>query len=791
MPEETHGPAESADVALEEEGDLLDDENASEEDRIPDLFKGPLREDPWRRWPLGQEPIREIPVRSVDGDASPNFLLRWASIEVEPGILPQTRFDQESKDYWHLHFIGRWNAIWTGNRLTELSLDCFREEWPDVLRIVFDPEDPIDLLATYNAASPGMWGLKLVAEDILAKNARDEILGHDVSARDPRLALRIAARYPGVCLHTNYFEFEYQNRTEIKSEKAREIKRELDEAVSASASEPMPGLRAAVGESDPLAGVAAMMGGDTEPPPVPFIEPVAASLDSYSAIGTCALDRLAKATLIKAPAEVVSSLAVHLTFPDAISAIRRADPDRLPIWLDFSGADGEPERRSYPAGLAQPLFGVLIEHEDDKEEGGPFHAVIPVGRNVGLREEAMALCGLAVGADDAWRYPAEEGQITLITAHRGGVAVRHANTRFTTTGITPEITETEIGHEISGYIARTTEWVLARVGAVLGAIEDGLLHLQRLPVGQRSFELVRSSKTPAKKQQGAKLEAAKLVARLRQLGSLRRVAEVEGAEILAVREAFDKAGVDPDQVRRDEVLQRYRRTPSMEGIVGELHMFRDEVERILREAGVDLGGTPIPHDVTDPQILEAIAAYREAGTLEDAGARLGVSGETIRRRLSQAGLTPDQIKTDLRHQVISESVEAWEKAGRSLAGAARELDVDPRTVKAHLAEAGVSISSAADERERVAEAQKLYEIVGSARAVGALLGLSTSTVRRHLGNVEDGGRGRPRISEEALDQAVLAYSEHGSIRAAARATGISPGGFAYRLRLAREREETS
>ncbi len=774
-------------IAAEVEGV---EEDAGEES-VPEFFKGPVLEDPWQRWAAGEEPIQEIPVRSVDGDASPNFLLRWATIEVEPGILPPTRFERGSGDSWDLQFIGRWNAVWTGNRLTELSLDCFSEEWPKAVRIVFDPTDPIDLLASYNASYPGMWGLKLVAEDNPTENARGETYGHDVSARDPRLALRIAARYPGVCLHTDYFEYEYTHGTEITSEKGCEIKQALDEAISASSSEPMPGLAAAMGETGPMMGVAAITGQDAEPPPVPFIEPVAASLDTYSAIGTCALDRLPKATLIRTPAEIVASLAVHLTFPDAISAIRRTDPDRLPIWLDLSTIDGEPERRSYPAGLTQPLFGVLIDYEEDEEEGGPFHAVIPVGRNIGLREEAMPLCALAIGPDDAWRFPVPKGSISLITAHRGGVAVRHANTKRATVGITPEITETEIGREISGYVAHTTEWVLARVGAVLGAIEDGLLHLQRLPEGQRSFELVRSSEGSAKPKGNVKLEAPKLVAGLRKLGSLRRVTEIEGAEILAVREALDKAGVDPDQVRRDEVLQRYRRSPSIEAIVGELHMYRDEVERILREAGVDLGGTPIPHDVTDPQILEAVAVYREEGTLDGAGGRLGVSGETIRRRLNVAGLTPDQIRTDDRQKLIAESVEAWEKADHSLAGAARQLEIDPRTVKAHLAEAGVSISRASNERERIAEARQLHEIVGSTRGVATLLGVSVSTARRYLGETEDNARrGRPRISDEALDQAELAYREHGSIRAAARAIGISPGGFAYRLRLAREREES-
>jgi len=768
----------------------IDGAEKEAEESVPELFKGPLLEDPWGRWPAGEEPIQEISVRSVDGDASPNYLLRWAIVEIEPGVLPPTQFDHDAGDSWDLNFSGRWNAVWTGNRLTELSLDCFSEEWPKVVRIVLDPTDPIDLLATYNASYPGIWGLKLVAEDNPTKNARDETYGHEVSARDPRLALQIAARYPGICLHTDYFEYEYAHATEITSEKGREIKRELEDAINSSSSEPMPGLAAAMGEAGPMMGVAAIMGRDAEPPPVPFIEPVAASLDSYSAIGTCALDRLDKATLVKAPAEIVASLAVHLTFPDAISAIRRTDPDRLPIWLDFSSTDGEPERRSYPAGLTQPLFGVLIDHEDKEEEGGPFHAVIPVGRNIALRDEAMPLCALAIGPDDTWRFPVPEGAISLITAHRGGVSVRHANTKRTTVGITPEITEKEIGREISGYVAHTTEWVLARVGAVLGAIEDGLLHLQRLPEGERSFELIRSAQNSPKAKRSVKLEAPKLVTSLRKLGSLRRVAEVEGAEILAVRETLDKAGVDPDQVRRDEVLQRYRKSPSLEAIVGKLHMFRDEVERILREAGVDFGGTPIPHDVTDLQVLEAVAAYREEGTLDDAGARLGVSGETIRRRLKAANLSPDQIRTDARQRLIAETVEAWEKAGGSLSGAARQLDVDPRTIKARLAEAGVSISRPSNECERAAEARKLHEIVGSVRGVAGLLGVSVSTARRYLGKAEDGARGRPRISDEALDQAELAYAEHGSIRAAARAIGISPGGFAYRLRLARERDQT-
>jgi hypothetical protein len=788
MPDVTHKQAEQADAALDEENDLLEEDD---EEEVPEMFKGPLREDPWGRWPAGEEPLKQVEVYALRADDGGNPFIRSATVEIEPGVLPPTRFNRENDDIWNLQFRGRWNAVWRGSELTELSLDCFSKEWDEVIRVPFDPADPVDLLAAYNASYPGFWGLYLKAEDNPTRNARDELDGHTVSSRDPRLAVQIASRYPGVCLHTFYFEYEFTRPTEATGKDAQEIQRSFTKAAESVTGEPAPGLKLAMAQTKPLEGIAAISGRDAEPPPIPFIESVAATLDAYTAIGTGTYEWVPDATIVRVPAQLVAGLAAHVTFPDAISAIRRVDPDRLPIWLDFTDDEGEPQRRSHRGGLRQPLYGALVQHESDPDQGGPFHAVAPVGRTVGLIDEPMPLCALAIGPDESWRFPIPEKAISLITAHRGGVAVRHADTSDTSTGIEPEITPAEVSREVAGYIAHTTEWVLARVGAVLSAIEDGLLHLKRLPQGERSFELVPVQRD-VKKRQPTNLDVRRMVTRLRELGSLRRVAEAEGAEIVAVREALDRAGVDPDQVRRDEVLQRYRRSPSIEAVVGELHLFRDDVERFLREAGIDVVDTPVPHDVTDPKLLEAIAAYKEEGTLEGAGARLGVSGETIRRRLSQAGLSADQIATELRRQSVAASVEAWEKAGRNLAGAARELGLDPRTVKSHLIEAGVSDSGASNERERVAEARQLHEIVGSARAVGALMGLSTSTIRRHLSEGENGQpRGRPRISDEALDHAEIAYREHGSIRAAARATGVSPGGFSYRLRQARKRKETS
>jgi hypothetical protein len=103
-------------------------------------------------------------------------------------------------------------------------------------------------------------------------------------------------------------------------------------------------------------------------------------------------------------------------------------------------------------------------------------------------------------------------------------------------------------------------------------------------------------------------------------------------------------------------------------------------------------------------------------------------------------------------------VEAWKTAGRSLAGAARMLGVDPRTVKDRPRQAGVSAAAASTTKGRAAEARQLHEIVGSAKTVAALMGVSVSSVRRYLEDGKEtttrGHAGRPRLSEAELDRYV-------------------------------------
>jgi hypothetical protein len=51
---------------------------------------------------------------------------------------------------------------------------------------------------------------------------------------------------------------------------------------------------------------------------------------------------------------------------------------------------------------------------------------------------------LAVGADDAWRWPMDEHQIRLITAHRGGVVVRNMTYSYEMDGVEPAVTTEEV-----------------------------------------------------------------------------------------------------------------------------------------------------------------------------------------------------------------------------------------------------------------------------------------------------------------------------------------------------------
>lgn len=762
-----------------------------DDEQVLDRFRT-LRADPFDRWGPGDEPVRPVEIRRLWGDTSATLLLRQARIELEPAVLPVPRFDGDITEAWDLNFLGRWNAIWSGSRLRSLSLDCFSAEIDWVPRLVFEPDDPVDLLVAYNSCFPGMWGLTLIAGDMTAENARGEIYGHRVSARDPRLAIQIASRCPGVAELTTWLEVELDSPTKLTTPKSQLMMVEDFGGIETSLdSEYSPGAELC-SAGNQLAAVAAMAGGSSEPPPVPFIEPVAATMDTYTLVAAPALGELREADLINVPSHLAAELAAHVTFADAISAIRNATSP-LPLWLDFTDSQGEPLVNRRPGTPEQPLYGVMVlDYDDEDDLSGPARIVVPVGRTSGLIRRPMPLCALAIGPDDRWRYQLPDNVIGLLTAHRGGVAVRNVSTESEFHGTEPPISQREIAGEIAGCMARTTEWILARVGAVLVGLDDGYLQLRKIDLTDRSYELVSAPATRLVKEATRDLDARVLVAKLRALGSMSRVAEVEGTTVLAVREVLQRAGVDPGQVRRDEVLQRFRRTGSVEAIVSELHIQRSDVERLLAEAGIEWNETPVPHDTTDPDVLEAIAMYREEGTLDGAGARLGVSSETVRRRLHQAGLSPQDVVTDARLKSAKDAVDAWRAEGESLAGAARRLKLDPRTVKQRLREAGVSDAATGTRAQRASEARKLNEVVQSPRSVAALMGISVSTVRRYLGTDANGaGPGRPRITSDALDQAELAVAEHGSVRAAARALGMSVGGLSYRLKIAQSRSTDS
>lgn len=793
-------------------------------------WHAPVREDPWGRWPAGAEPARELEIVRIDADASQTLLIRNALIEVEPGVIPDPRHDYEDNQaYFDLQCASRWNATWRGARLAALSLDMFSKNWPEVLRLTFDPGDPVDLLCAYHASYPGISGIYLCNHGTPLRNARDEPLGHQVDCRDPRLALRIGARYPGVATHAAFLQRELWNPKEPGSKRGRELMANLRAAAKSVSGESVPGAHAAM-QDEQMQSLACLLVGEFEPPPN-LTDPMAASLDTFTLIGAGGLQELAEARLVRADRQIVDGLAAHVTYSDAVSAIRRSDPDRLPLWIDFTDSDGEPKRRRHGAGIEQPLYGALVTYDETEDEAGPFHAVVPVGRTDGLVEEQLPLCALGIGPDDAWRFPTPQRKISVLTAHSGGVVVRHVSVDWSYEGVQPPIEEHELDRELARSVQRTSEWVLARVGAVLTALDDGLLVLQRVGNSTRTYDLVRAPRLAARTRAAPLPDAMAIAARLRELGSLHRVAEADCIDATAAYEALELAGVDPDQVLRDEVLLRWRRTASVEAVVGSTRLQRDLVERYLLEAGIDADDTPVPHDVTDPDVLAAITAYRQTGTLEAAGERVGVSGETVRRRIARAGLAVEEIESEAQRRAAQETLDAWEHAGRSLAGAARELSIDPRTVKERLRRAGVPAAVIAEHagEDRSAEVVTLHRELSSPQAVAAVLGMPVRSVRRllalagedddraaalgqvseesdpsplqaspsdssgsqsSLGRRAPGSRGgRPRVSDAELDDALAAVKQCGSVRAAARALGLSVGGMAYRLQLARARSQ--
>jgi len=182
-------------AAAEDEPDVIELDLAADPRSMANLFRSPVRADPWRRWPAGEEPVREVEIEALFADDSGTLLIRTARVEIEAGVLPDPwPLDEKYVYEDHLQFLGRWNARWRGTQLADLSLDLFSDQWPEVLRIPFDAAHPVDLQAAYMASFPGMWGITVCNHGTPLRNARDQPLGHKVHL--PRPATSRPARRP-------------------------------------------------------------------------------------------------------------------------------------------------------------------------------------------------------------------------------------------------------------------------------------------------------------------------------------------------------------------------------------------------------------------------------------------------------------------------------------------------------------------------------------------------------------------------------------------------------------------
>jgi hypothetical protein len=196
-------------AAADDDHEEIELDLAADPRSLANAFRSPVRSDPWGRWQAGEEPVRVVEIERLVADDSGTLLVRMPRVEIEAGVLPDpSPLDEESLQGPKLIFLGRWNARWRGTQLAELSLDMFCDEWPEVIRIEFDPTHPVDLRAVYAAAFPGLWGITVCKHGTSLRNARDQPHGHQVTCRDSRLAVQIAARCPGIALHQPYLEIE-------------------------------------------------------------------------------------------------------------------------------------------------------------------------------------------------------------------------------------------------------------------------------------------------------------------------------------------------------------------------------------------------------------------------------------------------------------------------------------------------------------------------------------------------------------------------------------------------------
>ena len=134
-----------------------------------------------------------------------------------------------------------------------------------------------------------------------------------------------------------------------------------------------------------------------------------------------------------------------------------------------------------------------------------------------------------------------------------------------------------------------------------------------------------------------------------------------------------------------------------------------------------------------------------------------------------------------------QTIDAWNAAGRNLAATARALGIDPRTVRDRLIRHGIP--------ERSIGRAHAADAASCANSCSARLPAPPSPphrrasppVRRTLAPTARPARGAASASPRRPRPGARAYAEHGSVRAAARALGISPGSFQYRLRRAQAR----
>jgi hypothetical protein len=328
------------------------------------------------------------------------------------------------------------------------------------LRIDFDPDDRSHLAAAYNSTAPGL--VEIAAPDSNAIQVTAII--------DQPLATLIALRYPGTAdmsaAMVNAFANGPDNLEQLRD---REIAAQADRAMEAAdrLEAEFRGL-VRVFDDSVRSELLAFMSGQLEAPPA-MPDPATIELDRASLIGIPFLLELPDARVVRAPARAPGPPPSPSRLAGLVERARTLTARMTePVALEF-GAGGEPEILPLRDGTNWPLWAAIVAVEPRESDGKPTMAIVPAGRLIADKPDALLTCGITIGPDDAHR---EEQALTVAAdgVHAPNRLMEREARSWPPRKDALELGPDDIRRELVGYWSMLVPSLLERIVTALGEV---------------------------------------------------------------------------------------------------------------------------------------------------------------------------------------------------------------------------------------------------------------------------------------------------------------------------------